>query len=331
MSVTREAWAAMSSDPAPQIGILRRRILANQSRDLFVGMTQPDQRRVLILAFDTSAISDAATPRGTRAVSCSLHHNDGGRSEFHLTLEVNDISDVFATFADDVADAVSHQPDDQSAVLALLDRFEVWRELLSGRTPIGLAGGDAQGLWAELWVMEHFLNIAWGSGTTSCWTAGDGDDKDFRRGSLSIEVKSTSRKAPVTVDISNEHQLETAPDELLLLAIVELTSSDTGAGETLPERVRACRAALGRADASVMTERLIGRGYDEETVTQARYLLRACTWYRVEQGFPRIVGADIPNGIGTVTYRVSLDACQPWRIDDDGVVAILTSPEDTTP
>lgn len=331
MSVTRDAWAAMSSDPATPVGMLRRRILADQPRDLFVGLTQPELRRVLILSVDTGAIGATPAPRGTRAVSCTLHHNDDGRSEFLLTLEVKDISDVFATFADDVADAVSRQPDDAAAVSALLDRFEVWRELLSGRGPTGLTGSDAQGLWAELWVMEYFLHPAWGSGTASCWTASAGDDKDFRRSYLSVEVKSTTRKAPVTVDISNEYQLDTVGDETLILAVVELSSSETGAGESLPERVDACRATLGPADAAVMADHLQERGYDDETVTGDRYVLRACTWYQVEPGFPRLIASDLPEGVGALSYRITLDVCQPWHIDDAQVGELLQSAEHANP
>lgn len=323
MSVTRDAWAAMSTDHATPVGMLRRRILAHQPRNLFVGMTQPEMRRVLILSVETSAIGATPSPRGTRAVSCTLQHHDDGRSEFLLTLEIKDISDVFATFADDVADAVSRQPDDAAAVSALFDRFEVWRELLSGRGPIGLTGPDAQGLWAELWIMEYFLHPAWGSGTASCWTASAGDDKDFRRGNLSVEVKSTTRKAPVTVDISNEYQLDTVGDEALMLAVVELSSSETGGGESLSERVDACRAVLDPADAAIMTDHLQERGYDDETVTGERYVLRACTWYRVEPGFPRLVASDLPAGVGSLSYQVTLDVCQPWRIDDSQVGELL--------
>ncbi len=331
MSVTREAWDSMSSAPAPQVGVLRRRILADQPRDLFVGLTQPDRRRVLIVSVDTRSINDPSPPQATRSVACSLHHSGTGRTEFHLTLELADMSDVFATFADDVADTVSRQPDDRAAVSALLDRFEVWRELLGGRGATGLTDFELQGIWAELWVLEYALHPVWGSGSSACWTAGDGDAKDFRREGIAVEVKSTAMKAPVVVDISSEYQLDTTEVDSLLLAVIELTSSDSGNGESLSERVDSCRSALGPSGASVMTARLQGRGYDQASVPDTRYVLRACTWYNVRQGFPRLVASDLPTGVGALRYTIGLDACRPWQLigpSIDGALAGRQIPDE---
>jgi hypothetical protein len=43
----------------------------------------------------------------------------------------------------------------------------------------------------------------------------------------------------------------------------------------------------------------------------------------VQEGFPRITERSVPDGVGHVRYRLSLDACTQWRIGTDELASHL--------
>jgi hypothetical protein len=190
-----------------------------------------------------------------------------------------------------------------------------------------LSREDAQGLWGELWILRHILHRAWGDAAVEAWTGCDRDEKDFRRSALTIEVKTTRADAPHAVRINGEHQLED-PDEgvTLLLVVLEVESHQQGAGETLNDAVSLSRGLMSGPALIQLDEKLAAYGYfdsDKELYTGMRYGLREKLWHRVEPGFPRLTTADLPEGVGRVTYLLSTDAAAPWRIKDDELSSLM--------
>lgn len=50
------------------------------------------------------------------------------------------------------------------------------------------------------------------------------------------------------------------------------------------------------------------------------YVYRTVSAYQVQEGFPRLVEADIPTGVGDVRYSVALSSCAPFETSMDAAV-----------
>ena len=95
---------------------------------------------------------------------------------------------------------------------------------------------------------------------------------------------------------------------------------DYGAdGRSLPEVIAGVREAIAvsaPAALLLLEERLAAVGFDASTdYSDRRWIIGGRQLYRVAEGFPRIIPAMHPPGLGEVRYAVSLPACQPWLVD----------------
>ena len=76
------------------------------------------------------------------------------------------------------------------------------------------------------------------------------------------------------------------------------------------------------------SEKLIEAGYIEDHADRykAGYALRSGRAYRVREGFPRLTAANLPEGVGDLSYTVVVAACEPFRTTiDDAVKTTLHS------
>lgn len=311
-------WIDIETAPPDAPGIVRRRVLPASPRNLFLGVVYPSRRRMLILAVDGKALSDLRELPASPAVRTTAVDIGGGKTELRVELDAPEAVHVFAPFVNDVASCASAAPDDGGAVAALIERFGYWRRLLSGELAEGLGSEGAQGLWGELWVMRHVLHAVWGDEVVAAWTGADRDDNDFREGSSAVEVKTTRGDRPAIVRIASERQLDNAPGVRLFLVALAVDPHRQGAGESLPDMVDACRDLISGAHAGDLKDRLLAWGYSEthrQRYVDTRYTLRSATAYEVRPGFPRIIESDLLDGVGTVSYRLSLDACDQFQVD----------------
>jgi hypothetical protein len=242
-----------------------------------------------------------------------------------VSLVAPEILRVFATFVEDVAMSAAAENDDAGAIRAFAARFAHWRRLLAGEPRGGLSQAEAQGLWGELWILRQVLHPTLGDEAVDAWTGQDRDAKDFRWRDVSVEVKTTRADAPHLVRINGEHQLED-DGEVLVLAVLDVDSHQQGGGETLNDAVRDSRALMAGARLQTLDEKLVDYGYfdaDRDLYESRRYVLRRTLWHKVDPGFPRLVSGDLPEGVGRVTYLLSIDAAAAWRINDDGLASLL--------
>jgi len=53
------------------------------------------------------------------------------------------------------------------------------------------------------------------------------------------------------------------------------------------------------------------------------YIVRECDYYKVESGFPRIIEAELINGIGDVRYSINISACQNFLVGEGMVISLI--------
>ncbi len=195
------------------------------------------------------------------------------------------------------------------------------------RTTWRTLGSDAAaGLYAELIVLRDVLAPAIGmAASVDHWTGPDPGLQDFQFGRGALEVKSYRGTGSGHLEISSERQLDDAGSAALFLAYVELDQRTDGTGTTLRELVTDVRASAAPLRASELETKLRHAGWDDDCAPthEERYSVRTLELFAVREGFPRIVPADLPPGIGKVRYRIDRSALQPYACTQEAVTATL--------
>jgi hypothetical protein len=314
--IPADLWDELDADTSAP-GIIRRRVMPESSRDLFVAVDHPSRHRVLILRVANDALEHPDQLPSTKALQTSIVEFDEHRSELHLRLVLPEITHVFGAFVDDVVEAAARTDSDSAALDALIRRVDTWRRLLEGRDSI-LTGNTAQGLWGELWILLHLLHPVFGDSVLRHWTGPQRESHDFQFDRLAIEVKTTRGSRPNTVRISGERQLDPGSFDDLLLITMSVDALTHGQGLTIPQLVASVRTTLDESLHPLLGEGLLNYGFLEADAGRyaTRYTVREVRIYAVTNGFPRLIESDLLAGIGDVRYLLALDACENWRLDD---------------
>ena len=86
---------------------------------------------------------------------------------------------------------------------------------------------------------------------------------------------------------------------------------------------------LGAGCLHLLDDRLESAGYneaDEGLYAEVGYSLRFLRAFRVGDGFPRIVSADLPMGIANVRYSISLAECFYFELNTEPLGELLRGP-----
>ena len=193
----------------------------------------------------------------------------------------------------------------------------------------GLTKEAQIGLFGELlFLAAHLVDRVPAHDLVNAWKGPTGGNQDFDIGGRCVEVKSTTVIPPVTVNIASMTQLDETLVELLLLCHVSLVL-DGRDGESLPELVDRLRATIQIQDVSALdgfNAKLIEAGYldsHSELYSDTRYRHRETTFFKVTDGFPRIVARDLRGGISECSYTVLLTACAPYEVGGTEAIAAL--------
>jgi hypothetical protein len=321
--IDEQLWVELETINVASPGLARRRVREDSSRDIFVGVSLPGGQRVLILRVS----ADTKIPEVSPTKTLSLHRDSSGLEaiEIRVVLETLEMREVFTPFVVDVVDAVAGTNSDSEAVRVFADRFDHWRSLFAGNTN-GLGETALRGLLGELWTIRNLLTptVALDQSVLS-WTGPDRDRRDFVFGGLGVEVKTTTSSPPASVLIQSELQLDGAPLDRLVLIALELDRVSGAGGLSVNELVAWARGNVSHA-AGALEDGLNAYGYYDVHATiydGYRFVLRSAHVYEVIDGFPRITPTDLHPGVGEVSYRLSLGACEPWKIDVDHFSSML--------
>ncbi|GGR73194.1 hypothetical protein GCM10010169_16490 [Micromonospora fulviviridis] len=239
------------------------------------------------LGEDERGVEDASS-RGVTLTTRRLVEGPGAMPTRYqdVVCELDHLHDLFAELTDEMIGRLAGSPTQPGFVcLTVLDR---WRDLLSP-SDSPLLGMDAlAGLLAELHLMEQVAERD-PDAAVRLWTGPDAARADFTGIGASVEVKSTSARERLQVEIHGVGQLEERPGTHLYLYIEQLERGD-GDGDSVPDAVD--RLLGVGADRHALLTRLASLGYrtaDSAAYKRVRYGLRQRRIYLVNRpGFPRI-------------------------------------------
>ncbi len=157
------------------------------------------------------------------------------------------------------------------------------------------------------------------------WIGPDFNDKDFRFGSIGIEVKLTSSKIP-KVNISSERQLETE-NLSKLYVVLYVVEEVKDKGFTLNTIITQIRTKINNYQKALkfFNEKLILIGYidDDFENYNCQYALRKRNNYLVTNDFPRLVTSELPNGLFDTKYNIELSAIEKYLVSDESILEFI--------
>lgn len=238
----------------------------------------------------------------------------GGAAQFGLMLRDEKNVDLFETFCRDLLARVGPCDSDGKAVAAFVERLQGWQKFFE-RGGSGLSGEAERGLWGELFCLREYLWPRLGSAALDVWFGPLGAPQDFKSGNCALEVKTVSPDSP-TVRISSELQLDDANLERLFLFCARLTEAENG--ESLPQIIESLRARCDAKRRRRFDGLLLEAGYFDAHAAQYDahlFALNGQSLFEVKAGFPRLIAANIPGGLGRLSYCLDLSVCSAFQCE----------------
>jgi hypothetical protein len=311
----RRLWAALRLSPTTAPGHMERRLEASLACEAFAAVSVPERQDMLILRLAVPAPPRQLQIR-TRSAEMLVQADDAGETVVYLRLLDPTHQDVFSLLAADLVDRASESATPANALRMLIRRLHAWRRLLEDLTVDALGRDRQRGLYGELWFLEeHLLGRLPPEAAFAAWVGPLREEQDFHLGDSAVEVKTTGAQPPFVARVNGAAQLDDGGLQALFLVHLAVDER-LNHGDTLNELVDRLRdIANGRA-AEILDERLLLAGYRDphRESYEVGYVVTSARCFRIAEGFPRIVPAQLCPGVGDVRYSVDIDVCLEFEV-----------------
>ncbi|MBB1242371.1 PD-(D/E)XK motif protein [Streptomyces durbertensis] len=325
MTITESDWIELEDAPQATSGRSMRRIHSRSPHDIFLSVSHPGRRRMLVFQADATAAEGVVRSLGrlpqTAGLELSLTSLSRHQYELQVVLTADDLREVFTPLVTDIAATAKDELTSLEALTAVVSRFGHWQNLLRSVGRDGLGAEARRGLFGEVLVLrEHMVTSLPQSEAVAAWTGPTGANQDFQCPYVALEVKTTTARNAGTVRIASERQLDDAGTPSLLLALVTLDERRGGLGQSLNTLVDQVRTQLANPGARARFDGLlIQAGYlpgQRDLYDEPRYTPRDVRFWEVRDGFPRIVESELPVGVSDCSYGLALSGLDQYRLSD---------------
>lgn len=207
----------------------------------------------------------------------------------------------------------------EQLLAGIKNRILVWYELFKkdfkGLTKKQVIGLAAELQFFKLWTTKFNENI----GT---WVGPNDSPQDFisKNGLTGVEIKSTSW-ALSNIQISSMLQLDFPGKLFIAVYPGRLVDSDEVGATNLDEIVESIQKDLDPSKASEFQSKLLLSGYVPKIFNSTYFELGEPIFYRVVDGFPRLIRANIDSSITDCKYAISLSDLDIYKIKLDEIGA----------
>jgi hypothetical protein len=328
----QDTWSRLEEDTATiASGYIVRRLLPEVAYDVYLAIERPSNTRSLMMRVRHRLVERGAVFPSSKCFEVRrviLQGDDHTHITLQLVLINSRYSDIFTTLVQDIVDEIAPIADEHNAIDGFITRLRRWQAFLEKHNPEGLSQSAQQGLYGELWFLRQLVIPQLGSRQgVQCWTGPRGTQQDFQFENCAVEVKTTVAKQHQKLAIASERQLDDTGAGALILLHLSLDVRQ-GRGESLPDIVTSVRS-LVKNDPLAKEELetlLFEVGYlDIHTphYEQIGYTEREVNYFKVEGDFPRIVEADLRNGVGDVRYTISVAECRRFSLPEFEVISFI--------
>jgi hypothetical protein len=325
-----QLWREMASADAGVGGLDRRRLDPGAAVDLFACVFWPAGRPGLLIegAGEQKPLRGRIPRcRGVKVIHEVIGGGAGSRTVLRVLLEDMRLLDIFAVLSADLVEVTRSETSAASALRRCIDRLSMWQGLFERLPAEGLSDEAQRGLFGELFVLaDFFLPALDPLATVTAWVGSEPRNQDFVHGGFAVEVKTSLAKRHARLMISNEKQLDERPHDTLLLAHVRIDESEKGL--TLPAMVERCRGlvAADPVASRELDDRLLAGGYLDlhaPLYLDHSWRVAGVRFFRVQGDFPRLTEANLPPGVGDISYSIIADDLGAHEVTRDAAVALI--------
>lgn len=276
----------------------------------------------LLVEYGDEKVKTLELPRFKNISICDLEES----RSILLELQDWDMKSLFLRLCLDIADSIQQVPFSSVRKMTLM-RLEKWASFL--RPGRGLLSPEQQkGLIGELFFLKRVSAAVYEArDALGGWTGPERAKRDFGYGQVFVEAKSKRGSSNSEIRISSEEQLNINASERLFLYVVELnsTTTDDKAAFSLTDIVNDVQAMFDNPmDLAHFQEKLADAGYfPEDDYSQTLWSEGIIETYEVKDAFPRIDSSSCSPGVGAVTYKIDLDYCAEYEVDQSVMIQAL--------
>lgn len=287
-----------------------RRVDADHILDLYYGLDT--MGRYTFLLISSQAAKDIAS---SRLISISQGKRKDGTWALAFSLLDEKYCELFFLLCTDIIDSSRSLKNKSSGVRFVAARYRQWQQMLAASTANLLSRNEVKGLIGEMLYLRDYLFPAFGQELAlKAWMGPDMADQDFVFTDTWSEVKATVSGAEC-VHISSVEQLDTAQPGTLAVLYLDTTSEMDEQHITINSIYHEILELLQDDDIRIQFSQKLfaARYYPREEYEEQCYRWSGIACYKVNEKFPCLRRADIPQSIVNVTYTLSLSAIAPWK------------------
>lgn len=333
MSDLELAWNALLVEGRSEPGWHGRRVFADAPCRIQAAIRPASGVRGVLFE-----VPIAAVPAVVEYPACAgfallpelLTGGPGGTVRLVLEERAPAYAELFSAMAADVTHRTADARSASAAVACLLARLAVWQRFASRFGPGRLTDEACVGLAAELIFLDRYaLARLRPEAAAQAWVGPTGAPQDFRFPAGLVEIKGSLAQTPASIRISNLQQMDGTAGLPLFLCHLALSAAVGAGARSLPDLVADLRQAFGAgADGALeaFEDLLMDVGYLDIHAAhylQPFYAVRAATFYRVEGMFPRLTPGEVPSGVLSATYAISLAACAAWVVPEAQCLSVI--------
>jgi Putative PD-(D/E)XK family member, (DUF4420) len=317
-----EIWQSLEASFSTE-GYVRRRMKPESVCGLFLAVTKPPSRHLLHIQMKEVSPPSISSLPSVRGFDVTVIPSGNEQDGFIIQLALKDggSTTIFDVLISDIVEVLAHVQSESVAVVTLSSRLRRWQKFLEQIGPDGLSRESQQGLYGELWFLrERLIPLVGSYPALLAWAGPTGAHHDFILQSRAIEVKTTGTKEPQHMIIQSERQLDDSGLAALFLFHLAMDIRE-GAGESLITMIDSLQQTL-KVDTTALDlfeDCLFEAGFLQAQAAQYErtgYHVRRAHLFQVRDAFPRIIGADLKPGVGSVRYSITVTECRHFAVTE---------------
>ncbi len=321
--VLSAAWKAASDDAGKTPGYYRRRLQLPLDLSVHGGVLVPGDMRCLSMEFEETSLRGLNFKDQARGYLVESELQSTGKTVLVHLRETSSAmpKDLFQILCTDILEHILPSKTATEVARTLHRRLQHWKKFFQNRSPEGLSRDEYIGLFGELEFFEKCLHRGGSLQVLSdAWQGPLQANQDFLFGKVAVEVKSVTANNAGTVNIANTRQLDDTGLSALFLCHVAYDFRE-GTGRILTSLIQSVRALLANGPDALATfeDRLLAAGYVEPEISPFAgygFTERQRSYFKIHNGFPRILESDLDQGVSSVCYTVNLSACSEFTISE---------------
>jgi hypothetical protein len=251
----------------------------------------------------------------SRTIEVSKLH-DSTRKLIIVKLKNPALNERFNIFCQDIVFSIYDIKDQNIQINKLFEILNEWVLIFQLPYKTKLSLKKQIGLFGELTEFNTLLSQ--NSNHTiliNSWVGPTNHHRDFDFSSYQLEIKSTTKKRPKTINIQSELQLRQTKGIPLFLIVYELEKTESG--ETINDLINTIlvqiKNPIDRHNFRKKVSLLIDLRND---VPLVHFKINNRNVYHITDEFPNIKEGHIPLGIGNISFTLSLDSIEIYKIND---------------